>query len=162
MTSQEIIDKWLLGVKVDLAANYNRLGLRASGNWEKQLEPFNNQIGGFIKAGMLGADYTGEISIGRSPNKNQSEEAIKKWVGWAGNTIIKQWVEDKGLDISPFAVAYKIARKGWEVPNKHNRGGLVTDVVNSKRVDKLNKELAIFTIGEIKQDLKRKIKDGNK
>jgi len=153
MSVESIVNKWLSDVQVDLVKNYNRLGLKASGNWPNQLEPTTEIGTSNIKAGMLGAPYTGAIENGRSANFNQSEEAITKWVGWAGNTFIKQWVQDKGIDISPFAVAYKIAREGWKVPNKNNAGGLVSDVVNKKRIGDLMRELSLSRIEDIKSDL---------
>lgn len=155
MSAQLIINKWLQDTQKELVRNYDRLGLRASGKWADSLESFYSQQKGNIKAGILGESYTEQLENGRRPNQKSSEEEIRKWVGWAGNTIIKDWVEDKGLDLNPFAVAYKIAREGWNVPNKHNKGGLVTDVVTDERIDELNNKLALFYIGEIRSDIKK-------
>ena len=83
MSADLIINKWLVGVKVDLIKNYDRLGLRASGDWAESLEIFQNRNQGNIKAGITGNDYTQQLENGRRPNKNSSEEDIKKWVGWA-------------------------------------------------------------------------------
>ena len=153
MSAQLIINNWLKETQTDLIRNYDKLGLRASGKWADSLEIFYNQNQGNIKAGILGESYTEQLENGRRPNQKSSEEDIRKWVGWAGNTIIKKWVEDKGLNINPFAVAYKIAREGWKVPNKHNKGGLVTDVVTDKRIEELNQKLALFYVGEIRSDI---------
>ena len=56
--------------------------------------------------------YIGALVFGRQPNKNQTPESLKRWVGWAGSTFIKEWADVKGVKISPYAIAYSIARKG--------------------------------------------------
>lgn len=161
-TAQEIVDKWLAKVKKDLEANYLRLGLKASGNWPKALEPFTERTNDGLRLGMLGEEYTGAIENGRNPNRDQSEEGLKAWVGWAGSTFLDQWVKDKDLDsiLSPFAVAWKIALTGWEVPNPHNAGGLVSDVLTRERTNELNRELSAYYVGEIKTEMINNLSNG--
>jgi hypothetical protein len=151
---QDIINTWMDGVQTNLVANYERLGLRASGRWANSLEQFSEQKGGAIRFGIKGESYTEQLQRGRRPNQKQDKESIRKWVGWAGSTFIKKWVEDKGLNISPYAVAHKIASEGWKVPNKHNAGGLVTDVVTDARILELNKLIGLFYVESFKQAFK--------
>lgn len=153
----DIINKWLDGVQNDLTDNYNKLGLRASGNWPNELEPFVEATPLMYKVGMLGSNYTGAIENGRKPNSNQDPEAVRRWVGWAGNTFLKEWANNKGIDVSPFAVAWKIAREGWQVPNRFNAGGLVSDVVTADRMDQLVRDMAFATISEVKSDILKNI-----
>ena len=61
--------------------------------------------------------------------------------------IIRKWIEDKnkqGATI-PLSAAYPIAKligeEGIKVPNKHNPGGVVSDVLNPARVLKLQNEI---------------------
>ena len=150
---ETIINTWLDGVEVDLVDNYNRLGLRASGRWANSLEQFNEGTGGQYRIGIKGEQYTNQLENGRRPNSRQDKDSIRRWVGWAGSTFIKKWVDDKGLNISPYAVAYKIAQEGWKVPNKHNAGGLVSDVVTSKRIEELNKSMSIFFVDTFKSNV---------
>lgn len=161
MTAGQIIDKWLSEVQSDLINNYNTLGLRASGLWERSLEKFNNATGEGFKIGIKGQDYTAQLENGRRPNRNQSPEALKAWVGWAGSTIIADWINDKGLDLNPFAVSWKIALEGWKVPNPNNAGGLVSDVVTTERISDLNRQLVLFRIGEFKSEIIKELKNGN-
>lgn len=161
MTAKAIINNWLLESKQDLIANYDALGLRASGEWADSLQEFQDKTSEGVRIGMLGQRYTGAIESGRSPNTDQSPEALKAWVGWAGNTIIEQWVNDKGLDLNPFAVAWKIALRGWHVPNGYNEGGLVSDVITKERLDKLNRQLALFYIDGFKSDFINELGNGN-
>ena len=155
---QEIIDKWLDKTENDLIENYDRLGLRASGSWAKSLEQFKQFDGNIIKIGIKANDYTIYLEQGRQPNASQDQEKLKAWVGWAGSTIIKDWVDSKGININPYAIAWKIAREGWEVPNRHNAGGLVSDVLTRDSIDDLNKSLTLSIIEEFKSDIINKIK----
>lgn len=156
MTDAEKIIKWLDETKADLISNYDRLGLRASGNWANDLETgfIQNKTG--YKIFIKGSQYTGVLEYGRKPNSNQ--ENLRSFVGWAGNTWLKDWVQKKGLNISPFAIAYKIGREGIQVPNKFNKGGLVNDVLTKERIDKLVNELGMVYIESIKSDLLKQYK----
>lgn len=147
--TEEILIKWLDKTKDDLIKNYDRLGLRASGNWAKQLETYIEKKGFSFIIGILGEQYTGAIEYGRRPNLKQDNESIRRFVGWAGSTFIEQWVKDKGLDLNPYAVAYKIANHGWKVPNPYNKGGLLSDVLD-KNVEDLKKQLYNAQIEDIK------------
>lgn len=158
MTIENIIQDWLNDIEADLVENYKTLGLKASGNWERELEQINRVNPGRVRIGMLGAPYTGAIETGRSKNKNQTEKALKAWVGWAGSTFLKQWVKDKRLNINPFAVAWKIAREGWKVPNKYNAGGLVSDVVTRERINDLNRSLVFSVIEDFKSNVIKDLK----
>ena len=153
MTDLQIIQQWLNDIQKDLIQNYDKLGLRASGNWVNSLDQFIETTNEGFKIGIEGERYTGALENGRKPNSNQSPEALKAWVGWAGSTILAQWVEDKGIDINPFAVAWKIARDGWIVPNSNNAGGLVSDVVTTERVSELNRKLVLNRVDSLKSDL---------
>jgi hypothetical protein len=133
----KIIKAWLKDTEKALIRNYRRLGLRASGRWEKELETKQTNQGAKYTAAIEGMNYTQWIENGRGPNSDQSEEGLRSWVGWAGSTFLAKWVQEKGINANPFAVAWKIAREGWTVPNKHNKGGLVSDVVTKDRIQKL-------------------------
>ncbi len=154
----QIIDKWLEDTKKDLFKNYKKLGLKASGDWGKSLEPKSEVTNTSINAKILANDYTTYLENGRNRNQNQSEKALKAWVGWAGSTFLDKWVKDKRTNVNPYAVAWKIAREGWKVPNKFNKGGLVSDVVTDKRIKTLVDELITFKVSDIKSDVIRTFK----
>lgn len=155
---QEVIDKWLKDTQSALVENYDALGLRASGRWARSLAPYQTRENNRFLVGIMGEKYTGAIEFGRRPNRNQTKEALQKWVGWAGSTFLADWVKAKGLRISPYAVAWKIARQGWRVPNSFNKGGLVSNVVTDKRINELMEELRVFYLKEIRTDLVNTLK----
>ena len=132
----EILRVWLEEQKTGIIANYNAKGRRASGRFERETYVQMDAN----KGAIMSPRYAGVMLFGRRANFDQDSKAIKSWVGWAGSTFLKDWVQNKGLSISPFAVAYKIARKGIAEPTPPN--GLITEVVNAEAIKELGKRLA--------------------
>ena len=132
----EILRTWLEEQKTGIIANYNAKGRKASGRFEREtyVQMDTN------KGAIMAPSYAGVMLFGRRANFDKSDEAIKKWVRWAGSTFIKDWVQNKGISISPYIVANKIARKGIAEPQPPN--GLVTEVVNDEAIKELGKRLA--------------------
>ena len=132
----EILRTWLEEQKTGIIANYNAKGRRASGGFESKTYVQMDANKGAIMAPA----YSGVMLFGRRANFDKSDEAIKKWVRWAGSTFIKDWVQNKGVSISPYIIANKIARNGIAEPTPPN--GLVTEVVNDEAIKELGKRLA--------------------
>jgi len=155
MTITEVANGWSSDTIKALNENYIRLGLSASGNWGRELEDRNTITDSRIRIQILGSKYTGALVSGRSPNRNQSDDSIRAFVGWAGSTWLKEWVEQKGISASPYAIAYKIAREGVKVPNANNPGTLISDVVTEKRIDDLLKSIGVVVSTKITSDIKK-------
>jgi len=135
---REVIDLFLI-------PKFKELGMDASGQWIKEVEARGNQI--------WGMDYTYWLAIGRKPNQDQSPEAIHSWVGWAGSTFLKDWVESKGLNINPYAVAYKIAREGTDY---YPSGTDLLEVLESREVEEfIQKKVGQFIIPKVQLNIKR-------
>lgn len=117
-------------LKKDLITAYNQKGMRASGNFEQQLEVKE----GNFKIELLGVDYGQQLELGRRGGKFPPINAIK------------QWIEDKGIasrlngEITTsqlaFLIASKIAREGW---NREGYGGveLISSVITAERMQKI-------------------------
>lgn len=153
-----IANQWLSEVKQDLRDNYNRLGLKASGQWGETLEEFIRETPKGLTMGILAEKYSGALENGRKPNTKKSPKEMKAWVGWAGSTFLDDWVKDKGLNLNPYAVAWKIAREGWKVPNRFNAGGLVSDVVTKNKVEELNRSVSLFYIDLFRSTIIQELK----
>ena len=132
----EILRQWLEEQKTGIIANYNAKGRKASGRFERETYVQMD----INKGAIMSPRYAGVMLFGRRANFNQDPKSIRSWVGWAGSTILKEWVQNKGLSINPFAVAYNIARKGIAEPTQPN--GLVTEVVNEDAIKELGMRLA--------------------
>jgi len=154
----KFVEKWSDGTIDLLKQNYNKLGLKASGKWANDLESQNKISTTNINIKILGSNYTYYLENGRLPNKNQDKTALQKWVGWAGSTFLKDWITQKGINANPFAVAWKIARKGIKVPNANNTGGLVSDVITKQRIQILLDDLKAFYVSDLKSDIIKQLK----
>ena len=146
---ETILNEWSENRKKELIDKYKSMGLKASGKFEKGLNTETHISGTKIWT----VPHTWYMVNGRGKNRSQDKEAVRKWVGWAGSTFLKKWAEDKELVISPFAVAYKIARQGIWVPNRYNEGDLVSAVLNKSTFDILIKEIGIWEVKEIKSEI---------
>lgn len=156
MTIKDTISDWLNSMRKGLIDNYGSRGYH-SGSWGGELETeVINRSNGY-SAIIRGPFYTRFLIDGRAPNKDQSEDSIRAWVGWAGSTFLAKWVEDKNIIASPFAVAYKIARKGWTIPNPYNDGKLISDVINDDTIADLLKNIMVGFVNDVRSDMKTKL-----
>ena len=148
---QQILNDWSERTKQELIDKYRSMGLKASGAFENGLTTDTTEN----RTQIWTVPHTWYMVNGRGKNSSQDKEAVRKWVGWAGSTFLKKWVEDKGLDISPFAVAYKIARQGIRVPNEKNDGTLISSVINDNSISGLLSQMGIYIIKDIKTDIQK-------
>lgn len=125
------IEVLLTRLRDDIEASYIQKGLVASGNFAKELklEMTNNS------AKITAPRYVGAMEGGRVAGRRPPL------------AVIRQWIIDKnrqGANI-PLEAAYPIAKRigeeGIKVPNKHNPGGVVSDVLNPARVLSLQRDI---------------------
>ena len=149
MDNQEI--EQIIGDVIErfLKPKFRELGMPASGEWEENVEARGNEI--------WGRHYAEYLVEGRPPNKDQDPEAMRRWVGWAGSTFLKYWVQNKGLNISPYAVAWKIAREGTDwYPN----GSDLLEVLESKEVlDYINDSIRPLVVRDVQLAFNRYVKE---
>ena len=148
---QFILNEWAERTKQELIDKYKSMGLKASGAFEDGLSTETDESSTKIWT----VPHTWFMVEGRGRNASQDKDNVKKWVGWAGSTFLKKWVDDKGLDISPFAVAYKIAREGIRVPNQYNDGTLISSVINDNSIERLLSDMGIYVITDIKTEIQK-------
>lgn len=122
MNRKVIYTEYLERFKKDLIANYDKLGLRASGKFAESL---NYEIKG-EKLTMYGSHHSLYMENGRGAGGFPPLRAIEEWIE------VKQglpaiFVEKKKQ--FAFIIARKIANEGIKVPNKYNEGKVISDVV---------------------------------
>jgi len=147
-------DKEIEQLKLDLIKKYNDLGMKASGEWEKQLEYFVKYTAKIVLVEYFGLDYTEYLTKGR---KNG---------GFPPINVIRKWIDDKGItpkdniskDSLAFLIARKIAREGT---NYFKQGGtdLIDGVITQERINTIAEAygrsiLTKFTL-DINQQLQR-------
>ncbi|MBA7541748.1 hypothetical protein ES705_34064 [subsurface metagenome] len=149
----EIVKEYFDKTVKDLIQSYESKGLRASGRYARELKSVITVSGSGINAKITGAIQAIFMEGGRAPNKIQDHQAVKN-LGW----YLKQWVKDKGIDVNPYAAAHKIVYEGITVPNPHNPGGVISDVINDNWFKELNSLLRIDVIKDIKSDVLKQFK----
>jgi hypothetical protein len=151
MTTKQILENWTVNIEKKLIDNYDKKNIRASG---KFADTINHKITD-NSTSIYVNKYIGASIYGRSPNKDQSKEALSKWVGWFGKNVFEQWCIDKGIDKTfAYAIAWKVARKGWSEPNGYgNDGKLFLDTFNQEAIDDLKNELGKQTLLTLKSNI---------
>lgn len=122
MNRKEIYTDYLERFKKDLITNYDKLGLRASGKFAESLD---YEIKG-NKLTMYGAKHSIFMENGRGPGGFPPLKAIENWIE-TKHGLPAIFVEKKKQ--FAFIIARKIAREGIKVPNQHNAGNVISDVV---------------------------------
>lgn len=149
----DIVETYFNKTIKDLIKNYDDLGLRASGRYANQLKVIITKSGTKINAKITGPVESYFMEQGRGPNKDTSHQAVKN-LGWH----LQEWVKDKGIDVNPYAAAHKIVNEGITVPNQHNRGGVISDIINDNWFKDLNELLRFDVVQNIKSDVLKQFK----
>jgi len=137
----------------DLIKSYEDKGLRASGRYARELKSIVTKSGTKTNLKITGPIEAYFMEHGRAPNKVQNHQAVKN-LGWH----LQQWIADKGIDVNPYAAAHKIVYEGIQVPNPHNPGGVISDVVNEDWIDELKKIIGLDVITDIRSDVLKQLK----
>lgn len=110
-------------LKAELIANYDRLGLRASGKFERELEYEIRKD----RLTMYSASHAVQMELGRRPGKFPPISAIEGWIEVKKGLPAVFYEKKKQY---AFLIARKIAEEGITVPNQYNEGEVITSVVN--------------------------------
>jgi len=150
-----IYEKWLSELEKRLVDSYNKSGLRASGEYEKQLESY-------VKSGVvedhlivLGAYHSQFMADGRNPTRTTTagsptlKEIILKWIDVKG--IVPRDGISKGS--LAFLIARKIHREGIKVPNPNNDGNVISDALRFSDIDELVRRIGIGEANAIRSDI---------
>lgn len=116
-------------VRQSLIDSQRQKGLRASGKSANSLRIDTRQEGITHVSGLYGPAYWMAQQFGRKPGRYPKPSR-------AFVQSIRDWLTIRGLDYSPYAVAFKINRDGIRVPNQFNPGG-VLNVLDPKQAGKL-------------------------
>lgn len=145
MDQKEILAKEMEAIRVDLIANYDALGMRASGQWADQIEAHSERLSGTI----LGLPYTQQLVTGRPPTSSGAQPGSPTL-----REKIEVWIEQKGIasfssDISVSSLAFLIARKIHKEGTQYFRDGgtdLLEKVITPKRIQSIIDKVTEFQI----------------
>jgi hypothetical protein len=156
---EPIYDEWMALLIKDAKESYEKSGLRASGDYARQLE-------GVVKVStytdnlkLLGAPHSIFMSDGRRPNKNKTRGQV-----YSLKQIIEKWIEQKGLSFddkqgAAWGIAYKIVHEGIKVPNQYNNGKVISSLFTPRRIGSLTSQLGDLLIFDMRSDIKTAFQD---
>lgn len=119
-------------LREQVVKNYYAMRLNASGRFDKETVVTDYGSGVKIEAPA----YVFQMEEGRDSGSMPPIKAIKQW--------IKDKNANAGTDIpeeAAYAIAYVIKRDGIKVPNRFNKGGVVSTLLNDAAVKKLAAEV---------------------
>ena len=90
-----------------ISANIETTGRRASGATQESLRVEVVADAEGFSATLFGRPYFGALETGTKPWRNQYKHPPRFF-----REIVADWIEAKGLDLSPYLVARKIMREG--------------------------------------------------
>ena len=156
MNSQEqIYIKYLEILKEKLISKYIELGLKASGSYEEELEEEvlpNKLI-------MWGAGHSYFMENGRNSGKFPPKNVIEDWIETKEG--LPAVFKEKKKQFA-FLIARKIATEGIKVPNEHNKGNVVSAVVDdflANDISAMLEELGEVFLARIKVDILKLFKE---
>lgn len=126
-------------LRKELVDKYDELGMRASGNWERNL----HVIQSLNSTRIDGEEYTNEMVRGVKPNKGMKRQELKDLV-----ESLKQWIQDKGIvsNLSVTSLAWAIAIKMKKEGSKYYREGgtdLISSVITTERIQQIINKVGI-------------------
>jgi hypothetical protein len=124
MNIREALDKFFSNVIKDVRNDQNAKGMRASGRSADSLVYGTDNKGGQLE----GSSYFYFQIYGRNAG------------GMPPVSDIKAWIQAKGLDLNPYAVAKSIANKGTQI-YRGKKKGLEFDAITEKNLKELDKDL---------------------
>ena len=127
-------------LREQVVKNYYAMRLNASGRFDKETIVTDYGAGVKIEAPA----YVFQMEEGRDSGRMPPIKAIKQW--------IKDKNANAGTDIpeeAAYAIAYVIKRDGIKVPNRFNKGGVVSTLLNDAAVKKLAAEVNKIIKAEI-------------
>lgn len=127
-------------IKKEIFDSYMAKGLVASGEFGRELavNDFGNRVT------ITAPHYVEQMENGRKAGTMPPVSAIKAWITNKNRTAGTNIPEE-----AAFAIAYVMKRDGVKVPNNHNSGGVVSEVLNEQRVKRLTVDVCQIITAKI-------------
>jgi len=142
-------------LRLKLIRIYEEEGIIASGNYAKELEwtaKGSSQKGNYVFT-MWGAGYSWNIENGRRPGSFVPVKTIEKWIE-TKKSLPNHFKENKKS--MAWAIAKKIAKEGIQVPNRFNKGRVVSRALTEfleADVEKMIEELGVVFSDQLQNDI---------
>lgn len=132
-----IVQREIEAIRRDIIMDYERKGMRASGNLPTTLEIETESTRNRTVSTLYGAAYIEYLERGVEPFDLVEGSAKERGViAFLARGPIAEWKRQKRVSIPAFAIATKIVRQGWK---RENFGGvnLISDVITPQRVQEI-------------------------
>lgn len=129
-----LIDEFNL-IAGDIVKGYKAKGMKASGEFEKELKVSYKQNNNSYSVMLTGAKYAEQLQYGRRPSaKAPPMQELFKWI--VNKRIMPTTAKEYEIRALAFAIAKKIQREGWD---RRDHGGvnLISDVITRERLKKI-------------------------
>ena len=149
MNEEQIYWAYLERLRRKLIGKYDELGLRAGSKYEKELEP---EVEG-NRLTMWGAYHSIFMEQGRSAGAMPPIAAIEEWIE-TKEGLPQHFIERK--DQVKWAIAKKIANEGTSVPNKFNKGKVISEILDEflvKDIYEMLDELGVIWTQRFQSDI---------
>ncbi|WP_312557902.1 hypothetical protein [Empedobacter brevis] len=152
---ERIYTKYLEALKLKLIKIYEDEGIVASGRYKEELEwtaKGSSNKGNFVFT-MWGANHSFFIENGRASGKFPPIKDIENWIEIKKGlpAVFKEKKEQFA-----FIIARNIAEKGIQVPNKFNKGKIVSRALTEfleADVDSMIQELGVVFSDQLQDDI---------
>jgi hypothetical protein len=121
---KKIIEKYANRIVSNLIQTYNEMGIRATGDYERDLEVKITST----KLIILGAFHSQFMESGRPAGGRPPISSIIRWIE-NKKGLPPSMIRDKKR--VAFAIANKIAKEGVTVPSQYNKGEVISKVINN-------------------------------
>ena len=139
----------------DLRDSMKTKGLDASGDTSRSIDYTVEETLTKSTLKITSNRSIGALQFGRRPGRRPPLETILRWIDTKPITPEGN-ISKKSL---AFLIQRKIGRDGIKVPNVHNVGGVLSDVINDQRIDQIFTEVKRASINRFIAATK-KIKGG--
>lgn len=120
-----------------IQSNMASTGTDASGETSRSLASESNAFG--VK--VTGKPFINVVETGRKAG------------GMPPVNRIQEWVDIRGIDVSAWAIAKTIAKKGSKLYREGGRTDIITPAISDKRINDLAAEIADVTLNLVVQDI---------
>lgn len=143
---QEVLEKFII-------PSYDKSGHNASGELRRSLRVVVQEN----KTTFYGSDYAQFLILGRRPNKDQSDEAVRNWVKWFAPNVFQPWMDSKGLSMNAYLLANLIARKGTKKHRRGSRDNFMDVLKSSELLDYVRGRIGFFVKASIVSDVRERL-----
>ena len=154
MSVQQVLNNEFERLKIDLIAEYDSMGMRASGEFERELDVQAEPL----QATLFGAKHSEQLEYGRGKTSSTATQSAEPLIEKIKRWIVTKGISHQGITVGSlaFLITRKIHREGWNRA-KHGGVGLISRVITEQRmqsiIDKVGNEMTMILVSKLEKEL---------